>query len=80
MKYLVLGVNGMAGHVIAQLLIERGNSMVGFARQPGVIAETMIGDAMDRGFRQSVISDQMPDVVVNAIGVLNKALDANMSR
>ena len=34
MKFLVLGCNGMAGHMISLYLKERGHQVQGFARKP----------------------------------------------
>ncbi len=33
MKYLILGVNGMAGHMVAQYLLEQKHDVTGFAKK-----------------------------------------------
>ena len=35
--FLIFGVNGMAGHMIAQYLTEQGHTVYGFARQEGYL-------------------------------------------
>ena len=37
--FLIFGVNGMAGHMIAQYLTEQGHTVYGFARQEGSISK-----------------------------------------
>lgn len=46
MKYLIFGVNGMAGHIAAAYLSENGHGVTGFARDKSMICETIIGDAL----------------------------------
>ena len=78
MKYLVLGASGMAGHLIALYLKERGNDVVGFARRSLPFLENQIvGDARDKMVLQTSIEDGDFDVVINCIGVLNKAAENN---
>lgn len=79
MKYLILGVNGMAGHIIAQYLIEQGHNVQGFAREQSPICDTIIGDARrEQDIREALLSDTY-DYVINCIGVLNKFVDANLA-
>lgn len=79
MKYLIFGVNGMAGHMIALYLKEQGHSVVGFARTKSTICETIVGDALDRDDVKKALTFDNFDVVVNCIGVLNKAVDEDMA-
>lgn len=75
MKYLVFGVNGMAGHMIATYLLEHNQQVRGFAREDKKICEMYIGDAVDTSRVQFAIRDYRPDCVINAVGVLNKHVD-----
>lgn len=77
-KYLILGVNGMAGHMIAQYLIEQGQEIYGFARQKSPICPTRIGDAREKEIVKKLLSDSY-DYVINAVGVLNQFVDANIA-
>lgn len=78
MKYLILGVNGMAGHMIAGYLLEQGYEVTGFAREDYGICKTIIGDALRHTDVYTAILSGEFDVVINAIGVLNKAVDENL--
>lgn len=79
MKYLILGVNGMAGHMMAAWLKEQGEYVIGFAQSPSQICETILGDARDEANVHRALESSGADVVVNAIGILNKAVDGNMA-
>ena len=78
-KYLVLGINGMAGHMIALYLTEQGRSVVGFGRKPSSICETIVGDALKENDMDKVLDKYDYDVVINAIGILNTSVDQNMA-
>lgn len=73
--FLVLGVNGMAGHLIAQYLKEQGHAVHGFARQESDVCETTIGDATCKEDIRYVLHAQVYDYVINCIGVLNQSVD-----
>lgn len=80
MKYLIFGVNGMAGHVIAQHLKEKGCYVTGFAKQKSPICKTIIGDARNRtDIENALRAAEDYDAVINCIGVLNKYVDENLS-
>lgn len=74
-KYLILGVNGMAGHMIAQYLSEKGHRVVGFAKQSGKICHTIIGDATKTKDIDRALTFDCFDYVINCIGMLNKKVD-----
>lgn len=44
MKFLVVGCNGMAGHIISIYLKENGNCVEGYARSSSPYIDTVIGD------------------------------------
>lgn len=77
MKYLILGVNGMAGHMIAQYLKENGQTVTGFAKNQSAICQTIKGNAFDVKDIGKVLASDDYDYVVNCIGVLNQFVDAN---
>lgn len=80
MRYFIFGVNGMAGHVIAQYLKEEGCHVTGFARQESPICKTVIGDARNRNDIENALRTARDyDVIVNCIGVLNKYVDEKLS-
>ena len=79
MNFLVLGCNGMAGHIISLYLKEKGHNVVGFARSKSDFIETIIGDATDFELLKKIIQVGNYDIVVNAIGILNKFAESNHS-
>lgn len=79
MRYLIFGVNGMAGHVIAKYLEEKGHEVTGFARQQSPFCKTIIGDARNWSDVEKALKTEKYDVVVNCIGVLNKRVDASLA-
>lgn len=79
-RYFIFGINGMAGHVIAQYLKEKGYYVTGFARQESPICKTFAGDARNSADIENALRTARDyDVVVNCIGVLNKYVDEKLS-
>lgn len=72
MRFLVLGASGMAGHVIAIYLREKGHDVVGLTRKPVSFVQNITLDAEDAYALRRVVEDGNYDVVVNAIGLLNQ--------
>lgn len=73
MKFLVLGCNGMLGHVVCLYLIESGYQVVGVARRNlGYGVHTITLDLSDLDYLSGVIRTGSFDVVVNCSGVLNQ--------
>jgi dTDP-4-dehydrorhamnose reductase len=64
----------MAGHVAAIKLAEYGHGVTGFARKQLPFCATIVGDAMCVDLSE-IVKDF--DAVINCIGVLNKAVDAD---
>lgn len=78
MKVLVLGCNGMAGHLISLYFKERGHEVVGFARQKSTLLDnTKIGDASDMSLIKKVVYTGNYDAVINCIGLLNQFAENN---
>ena len=77
MKILILGVLGMAGHVMAEVLRDAGHDVVGFARRESPYCRTIVGDAKDVRVLSKVLTDGAFDAVINCIGVLNTDVDAD---
>jgi dTDP-4-dehydrorhamnose reductase len=74
MKTLVLGAGGMAGHAVAIRLAELGHEVTGFARRGLPFCETVVGDVATEDLSGLVKGH---DAVVNCVGVLNRAVDAD---
>lgn len=78
MKILVLGCNGMAGHLISLYFKEKGHEVVGFARQQSQLLDSsIIGDASDMALIKKVIEEGNYDAVINCIGLLNHFAENN---
>ena len=77
MNYLVFGSNGMAGHMIAQYLTEKGHEVTGFARADSKYCNTILGNALDKDEVRKAIHLANYDYIINGVGVLNKFVDAN---
>lgn len=78
MKLLILGCNGMAGHLISIYFKEKGNDVIGFARSDSrLLDKTIIGDASDVLLVKRTIEDGQYDAVINCIGLLNQFAENN---
>lgn len=76
MKYLVLGSNGMAGHIIYLYLRSQGHEVTGFSRSNAFNFDNIIiGDALDFKSLELVISKNNFDIIINAIGLLNNVAE-----
>lgn len=72
----------MAGHMVALYLSEHGYQVTGFAKQQKNLGHDISyveGDALDQKLVRKVIQEGNYDVVINCIGILNKAVDAKLS-
>lgn len=80
MKFLVLGCNGMAGHLISLYLHERGHDVTGYARQKSQYVATVIGDATDYPILKQVVESNKYDTIINCVGLLNQFAENNHSQ
>ena len=80
MEILVLGCNGMAGHLISIFLQEAGHSVTGFARTKSFHCKSILGDAMDGDCVKTVVGHNKYDVIINCIGLLNQFAEKNKAR
>lgn len=80
MKFLVLGCNGMAGHLISLYLKENGHKVTGLARKKSDLVECVIADASDFDLLKRIITEGEYDAVINCIGVLNEFAESEKSR
>lgn len=77
MKFLVLGCNGMAGHMISLYLKEQGHDVLGFALTESTLVKSVAGDATDATFMKELIGVNKFDTVINCIGLLNQFAENN---
>lgn len=77
MRFLILGCNGMAGHMISIYLKEKGYAVTGYARSKSPFIDTIIGDVTNFGFLGEVIKKGQYDSVINCVGLLNQFAEKN---
>lgn len=80
MRFLVFGATGMAGHMVSLYLAERGHEVHGTSRRQATVLEERgvrvhYLDVRDQEAVKEVLATNSYDVVVNCIGLLNKACD-----
>ena len=75
MKFLVLGCNGMAGHMISLYLKEQGHNVLGFALSKSTLIDSVSGDAQDAVFMKELIGMNKFDTIINCIGLLNQSCE-----
>lgn len=77
MKFLVIGCNGMAGHIISIYLKEQGHEVVGYAREKSRFVDTIIGDATDFELLKKTVLSGNYDTIINCVGLLNQFAENN---
>ena len=77
MRILVLGCNGMAGHMISLYLQEQGHDVLGFALTKSVLINSIVGDATNATFIKELVGVNKFDSIINCIGLLNQFAENN---
>jgi dTDP-4-dehydrorhamnose reductase len=72
MRVLVLGATGMAGHTISIYFKEAGHDVTALSRNKFEYCNNIICDVTDFNFLRKIIEDGNYDVVINAVGILNR--------
>ncbi|MEC4273870.1 sugar nucleotide-binding protein [Adlercreutzia sp. R25] len=80
MRFLVFGSSGMAGHLISRYLVERGHYVEGFCRHPAADYREISGDVRDTDLVEKVVCEGNYDVIINAIGILNRDAERDKSQ
>lgn len=80
MRFLVIGCNGMAGHMISVYLKEAGHDVIGYARSESQYVPTVLGDAADALLMKKTITEGRYNVVVNCVGLLNQFAENNHAK
>ena len=78
-KILILGSIGMAGHMITLYFKERGYSVTAYSVTPFPYCGNIIGNAFETKNFTSMLLEGQYDVIINCIGILNKAAEDNHS-
>lgn len=79
MRYLVLGAGGMAGHMIANYLLEQGEVVEGLERRDLEYCKTYEMDVTNFAELKKLIQVNKYDYIINCIGILNQAAEDNKS-
>lgn len=79
-RFLVLGASGMAGHLIATYLSEQGHDVTGFCRRRAPGIHCIEGDAFDAELLRATVGEGGYDVLVNAVGILNRDAEERKDR
>jgi dTDP-4-dehydrorhamnose reductase len=80
MRFVILGATGMAGHVIAIYLKEKGHEVKALTRRPFPYCENIIADVTHLPVVKEAIEDGKYDAVINCIGILNQYAEENKHR
>ncbi|MCH1642999.1 SDR family oxidoreductase [Paenibacillus timonensis] len=75
MKMLILGGHGMAGHVLVRHFREQGEHQVFYTSRDSGDPGSLILDAGDIVAVDQAVQLVRPDVIINAVGVLNQFAD-----
>jgi dTDP-4-dehydrorhamnose reductase len=78
-KIIILGANGMAGHVLVKGLQEKfsGFNVIGVARNTSAINPIVILDVTNFVLLKKLIETEHADVVINCVGLLNEIAENN---
>jgi len=77
-KVLILGANGMAGHVITTgLKADDAYEVISVARNKSVVNPTILMDVSNFDSLEILIKNTKADVIINCIGLLNTTAENN---
>lgn len=77
-KIIVLGANGMAGHIIKLGLQAVDNfDVISVARSSSLVFPTKVFNVTEFEKLSDLIKLEMPDIIINCIGILNKTAEEN---
>lgn len=73
-RILILGINGMAGHILALYFrsLSQEFETFGIARNDSIMKPDQLLDVTDFAKLTQLIEDIKPDYIINAVGVLNQ--------
>lgn len=77
MRFLILGVGGMAGHTISIYLQEKGHEVIGLSHKQVTFCSSVVCDVRNIDELKNIIVQGNYDSVINCVGVLNQFADAD---
>lgn len=75
MRVLVIGCNGMIGHVLALYFKENGHEVYGYAPEGNTFVPQTIGSYYSGNQLEITIRDFKPDAILNCTAVVNQAAE-----
>ncbi|GAB6929286.1 SDR family oxidoreductase [Paenibacillus sp. JCM 10914] len=72
MKMLILGGNGMAGHLLVKYFQSSGKHAVFYTTRDRCDSQGLVLDVTDMSAVEQVVKAVRPDMIINAVGVLNQ--------
>ena len=77
-KIIVLGANGMAGHIITiGLMADSAYDVISVARSKSIVNPNVLMDVSDFASLGTLIKNTSADVIINCIGLLNNTAEDN---
>lgn len=76
-RFLVLGCNGMAGHVVSLYLKEKGHKVLGLAQEESKLVDSVVCDVRDTKKLDGIIKKGNFDYIINCVGILNSQAEIN---
>ncbi len=77
MRILILGIGGMAGHILFNKFKENNSHEIFGAARERIFEDTFLFDAFNEDSVIAVLDKTKPDIVINAVGMLVKAANTN---
>ncbi|MCJ8013890.1 SDR family oxidoreductase [Paenibacillus sp. KQZ6P-2] len=71
MKLLIMGAGGMAGHMLVNYFLQQGKHQIFYTTRDPRNTGGYVLDAADFCAAEKIVDTVKPDVIINAIGVLN---------
>lgn len=78
MKLLIFGGNGMAGHMLVEYFQRQNHVEVFYTTRNPKDNKGLVLDALDDQLVENTIEIVRPDIIINAIGILNQFADQNI--
>lgn len=79
MKMLIIGGNGMAGHLLVRYFRHTGTYQVLHTTRDTADREGLLLDVTDQQGVNTLVTSIRPDLIVNVVGVLNQSAENNKS-
>ena len=78
-KILILGANGMAGHILTTGLREDLTcfDVISVARKNSIIEPDLLLDVSNFKELESLVKNTKPEIIINCVGILNKTAEQN---